>query len=140
MIGSPLGTLEEDSSPKSPAPVEEPVSAPGSLKFHEKPPIQKTVALYDRLELSCVVSGVPPPLVYWLKNGQPIRESPYEMEELTNKIVEVSTWMPDRALASTKSRLVIDCADGDIEAIYTCVAESQKERIVSSTYVHSEGR
>jgi len=62
------------------------------------------------------------------------------MEELTNKIVEVNTWMPDRALASTKSRLVIDCADGDIEAIYTCVAESQKERIVSSTYVHIEGR
>ncbi len=47
--------------------------------------------------------------------------------------------LPTRGLASTKSRLVIDCVDGEAEAIYTCVAESVNEKIVSSTYVHIEG-
>ena len=46
--------------------------------------------------------------------------------------------LPTRGLASTKARLVIDCVDGDAEAIYTCVAQSVNEKIVSSTYVHIE--
>lgn len=119
----------------------------------------------DRLELTCDVSGSPPPAVYWLKNGQPIREvitdyqfkmssdfiyfyvqspfqSPFDRdneEEATNSIVEGASALPKRGLASTKSKLVIDCVDVDAEAIYTCVAESLNERIVSSTYVHIEG-
>lgn len=48
--------------------------------------------------------------------------------------------LPTRGLASTKARLVIDCVDGDAEAIYTCVAQSINEKIVSSTYVHIESK
>ena len=127
------GTTSEEENKALPA--EEPA---GSLKFHEKPPAQVVVQLYDRLELLCVVSGAPPPAVYWLKNGQPIREAPFEIEEANNKIMEAPL-KPIRGLASTKSRLVIDCVDGDTEAIYTCVAESVDEKIISSTYVHIEG-
>ena len=44
---------------------------------------------------------------------------------------------PIHMLALTKSRMVIDCADEDSEAIYSCVAQSTSERLlVSSTYVH----
>ena len=70
------------------------------------------------------------------------RQSPFYreiVEESTNKISEIESVLPTRGLASTKSRLVIDCVDGDAEAIYTCVAESVNEKIVSSTYVHIEG-
>jgi hypothetical protein len=127
--------------------------------MHQAPPTQVIVAQNDRLELHCDVSGSPPPAVYWLKNGQPIREvksctpsrqclsinrlcalqAPFEVEESTNKILESGSLLPERGLASTKSRLVIDCADEDTEAIYTCVAESRSERLVSSTYAHIEG-
>lgn len=51
-----------------------PAELAGSLKFHTRPPSQLTVAMHDRLELKCDVSGAPPPVVYWLKNGQPIAE------------------------------------------------------------------
>lgn len=51
-----------------------PAEPAGSLKFHTRPPSQLTVAMHDRLELKCDVSGAPPPVVYWLKNGQPIAE------------------------------------------------------------------
>lgn len=61
------------------------------------------------------------------------------MEESSNKISESDSTFPARGLASTKSRLVIDCVDGDAEAIYTCVAESKNEKVVASTYVHVEG-
>ncbi|XP_057373306.1 neural/ectodermal development factor IMP-L2-like [Daphnia carinata] len=118
------------------------VEPAGTLQFHVKPPSQMTVAMNDRLELLCDVSGSPPPAVYWLKNGMPIPESPFdreEVEESTNKILESESLLPTRGLASTKSRLVIDCVDGEAEAIYTCVAQSIKEKIVSSTYVHIEG-
>lgn len=111
----------------------------GKLKIHAKPPSQKEVAMYDRLELVCDVSGSPPPAIYWLKNGQPMREAPYDMEESTNRILEDQSLLPVRGLASTKSRLVMDCADEDTEAVYTCVAESVKERVVASTYVNVNG-
>ena len=62
------------------------------------------------------------------------------MEESTNRILDSDSLLPTRGLASTKSRLVIDCVDEDTEAIYTCVAESIKERVVASTYVHVAGR
>ena len=127
--------------------------------MHQAPPTQVIVAQNDRLELHCDVSGSPPPAVYWLKNGQTIREvksctpsrqrlsnnrfcalqAPFEVEESTNKILESGSLLPERGLASTKSRLIIDCADEDTEAIYTCVAESRSERLVSSTYAHIEG-
>lgn len=61
------------------------------------------------------------------------------MEERTNSIAENESGLPQRGLASTKSRLVVDCVDGDAEAIYTCVAESKNEKVVASTYVHIEG-
>ena len=69
-------------------------------------------------------------------------QSPFDRdneEEATNSIIEGVSVLPKRGLASTKSRLIIDCVDVDAEAIYTCVAESLNERIVSSTYVHIEG-
>ena len=61
------------------------------------------------------------------------------MEESTNRILEDQSLLPVRGLASTKSRLVMDCADEDTEAVYTCVAESVKERVVASTYVNVNG-
>lgn len=69
-------------------------------------------------------------------------QSPFNrevVEESTNSILESESTFPERGLASTKSRLVIDCVDGDAEAIYTCVAQSRTEKIVASTYVHIEG-
>lgn len=78
-----------------------------------------------------------------LYNTQSPFQSPFDRdteEEATNSIVEGASALPKRGLASTKSKLVIDCVDIDTEAIYTCVAESQNERIVSSTYVHIEGK
>lgn len=135
LAGSPSAG-KEDGQGHSTTAVDEPV---GSLKFHDKPTTQMMAPLYGRLELNCVVSGAPPPVVYWLKNGQPIRESPYETEELTNRILESSP-MPSRGLASTKSRLILECINEDDEAIYSCVAESHSgEKVVSSTYVHIEG-
>lgn len=123
-------TTEIPSTPAEPA---------GSLKFHVKPASQTIVPLNGRLELACDVSGAPPPAVYWLKNGQPIREAPSDMEEATNRIVETESILPTRGLASTRARLIIDCVDGDAEAIYTCVAESLTEKVIASTFVHVEG-
>ena len=105
-----------------------------------KPASQTIVPLNGRLELACDVSGAPPPAVYWLKNGQPIREAPSDMEEATNRIIETESILPTRGLASTRARLIIDCVDGDAEAIYTCVAESLTEKIIASTFVHVEGK
>ena len=70
-------------------------------------------------------------------------QSPFfreEVEESSNNILEYEPILPTRGLASTKSRLVIDCVDEEVEAIYTCVAESINEKVVSSTYVHIEGK
>jgi len=126
------------------AAVKETTSSPSGaintkLQMDLKPPSQKTVAMYDRLELNCTAGGSPPPAIYWLKNGQPMLEAPNDMEEATNRILEDDSMLPIRGLSMTRSRLVVDCADEDTEAVYTCVAESIKERVVSSTYVNVEG-
>lgn len=63
---------------------------------------------------------------------------PTDTEETTNQILDQPLF-PARGLALTKSKLVLDCADQDTEAIYTCVAESRIERVVSSTYVLLHG-
>ena len=70
---------------EAPSAIAEPA---GSLKFHVKPASQTVVPLNGRLELACDVSGAPPPAVYWLKNGQPIREAPSDIDEATNRIIE----------------------------------------------------
>lgn len=76
------------------------------------------------------------PEIEWMR----LMQAPNDMEESTNRILEEDTMLPIRGLASTKSRLIIDCADEDTEAVYTCVAESVKERVVVSTYVNVEGK
>lgn len=64
--------LEDDDQPTASTPAAR--AASGRLRVHKAPPNQVTVARNERVQLSCDVSGNPPPVVYWFKNGQPIRQ------------------------------------------------------------------
>lgn len=75
-------------------------------KNFEINPVPSRVELGQQLELRCVPpGGVPPPRIYWLKNGQPLQAD-------------------TAILVSTEGHLLIGQARPEDTGNYTCVAEN----------------
>lgn len=97
------------------------------VRFRRLPPKEFSAALGSSITIECEASSSPPPVINWLKDGRRIIQSESEENNLqaeeTNRL----------SLSSTRSRLYIDCADYQDEAVYTCEAENSFSRIASHT-------
>ena len=86
---------------------------PDLKKQFDSPPYSQTVEMDHQAELRChAPAGVPPPQIYWLRNGLPL-------ETDTNVIV------------SSEGHLLISQARLQDTANYTCVAENIAAKRIS---------
>lgn len=106
--------------------------SPYQVSFRRVPPKDFPAALGSSITIECEAGASPPPTIHWLKNGVRIMQD----ESSDNRYDEGLAMVDDVnriALSSTQSRLFIDCAQYDDEAVYTCVAENPVSRIATST-------
>lgn len=74
-------------------------------------------------------SGNPPPQIHWLKNSQRIIQA---NDQIYDSLDQDSVL----GLSLTRGRLVINCADVEDTATYTCVAENAYSRVVAQSQVN----
>lgn len=79
--------------------------------------------------LECEANGNPPPQIHWLKNSQRIVQA-------NDQVYETLDQNSLLGLSLTRARLVINCADVDDTATYTCVAENAYSRVVAQSYIN----
>lgn len=95
-----------------------------------KSPLRTRALSGERVEIVCEASGSPPPKIQWYKGLKPIQEGGFEEQNDLGSL----------ALASVKSRLVIDCVTPHHQGLYTCQAISgSQSKISSPASVYVEG-
>jgi len=102
---------------------------PPHLKIRSFPNPQVDVKEGQTIVLQCEASGTPPPQIHWLKNAQRIVQS---NDQIYDSLDQDSAL----GLSLTRGRLVINCADIDDTATYTCVAENAFSRVVAQSQVN----
>jgi hypothetical protein len=102
------------------------------------------------LVLDCEVAGAPPPTIHWLHNGHRIvqgvdrdvldDEASYESSSYSrlSDSADAAAAGGSRSsllFSTTKSRLHVDCVKPVDAGVYSCVAETPSNRIVTRTIV-----
>ena len=100
-----------------------------SLRIKSFPNSLVTVKEGQTVVLECEANGNPPPQIHWLKNSQRIVQA-------NDQVYETLDQNSLLGLSLTRGRLVINCADIEDTATYTCVAENAYSRVVAQSYIN----
>nr|WVD93536.1 imaginal morphogenesis protein-Late 2 [Sclerodermus guani] len=108
----------------------------GKVKFRQTwvniktaPENEVRVQAGQKVELECLVEGSPPPQVYWLRGTDPKKK----LDELLSK--SVSSTVEEKAeypIASTSSKLVIECASTVDAGLIHCAAVAGNAKVISA--------
>lgn len=101
------------------------------LRIHMRPPAVVHAKEGDSQFLECQAGGNPPPRIYWLKGGEMI--SRLNLQDELDMKEENERSFSKLEIASTTSRLYLECLSMEDEADYTCVAETGKLRESSTS-------
>ncbi|XP_059145339.1 zwei Ig domain protein zig-2-like isoform X2 [Physella acuta] len=85
-------------------------------------PTQTVGMLGGSVVLECQVSGIPPALVYWVKDGERIHQGDTHTGNREHHMT--SDGLSRLELSSTQSRLYLDCLSEEDAGIYVCVGHS----------------
>ncbi|VDP04319.1 unnamed protein product [Soboliphyme baturini] len=111
------------------------------VKLIEKPyvrisqsPQNAMVTEGDRLHLHCEANGIPPPRIYWMKNGEVVRQDISQDEHNT---VDMMMNVNRKAVqnGNTAGELVVDCASVQDLGQYQCFATNGLEVVSSKATV-----
>ncbi|XP_014666678.1 PREDICTED: junctional adhesion molecule A-like [Priapulus caudatus] len=98
------------------------------------PPNEVDVNTYESISLECHAGGSPPAKIHWLKDGERIIQGPSSDDAHVESYAQ-----PQLGLATTNSRLVLDCVTSRDAGMYSCVAETAFGRIRTDSLVQITG-
>jgi hypothetical protein len=87
-----------------------------------------------QLQLSCEAIGIPPPIISWTFNGQPVVQGEHENDRnIFEKVENLGRTTIQNGV--TVSKLSLPCVDDKYEGVFACIADNGYSQVVSKAAI-----